>query len=188
MKDSTGGGKVTESKLMKQIKMLEVLYLDNISTMKSLLTEFHRKYPPRRGIPGFGLTGGSCGKKGCAECPHNIYWREYIYPQTHMETTLTGMKKPGYKFRWKDQRLKALPRRFWNSARSEDVLQAFRYFDDRMQLLNRNRKKLADARRTIKARLNSLEADPLLRGKAIVTKFQTDEMQDRYCPIIKNSI
>lgn len=153
------------SKMMRQLELLEVLYLENISVMKCLLAEFAKKFPPTRGRSGFGLTSGLCGKKGCTECPHSLYWREYIYPQTHMETNeLTGIKKPKFKFRWKEERFKALPRRFWESARSEDVLQAFQYFDDKVQRLNRNRNKLADYRRRIKAILNAIEADSLFRA------------------------
>lgn len=149
-------------KMQKQLALLKLLYLDNISSMRSLKNEFDKKYPPRRGTWGFGLTANSC--KGCEECPHSLRWREYSYLQSYMHIDkLTGKKTQEFKFRWKDRRFTALPKRFWESSRAKEVLEAFRYFDDRVKLLNRNREKLSRARLSIKQQLNSIEKDLMLR-------------------------
>lgn len=103
-----------------------------------LLKDFHEEFPAVKKSKGWMLVGKSCGKAGCTECPHKIYWRWYQ----------RDVGKPVWGKRW----YLVLPKSFWHSWREEDTKERFQYYEEEATRINGELKKIQSCLKSIKAK------------------------------------
>jgi tRNA U34 5-carboxymethylaminomethyl modifying GTPase MnmE/TrmE len=123
---------------VEQAEYVEKLFDRNKKEIADLLKEFADEYPPIKGKRGYLLVGKMCGKK-CPKCPHSLIWKRYNYK-------LYSKSRNDYIFWWVNENgLTALPSSFHKIYKEHKSYQRFMYYNNRMKLLNAQRKKLTGA-------------------------------------------
>jgi hypothetical protein len=129
-------------KLKKMAAMgaeLDAALAANRTDMTELVAAFRKEFPPCVGHVGYLLVLVVCGneksQKKCGYCPHSLAWRRFDYTKRRSRDN-----KP--KVWWVDggPRLTSLPAAFLSARRKSAV--RFRFYNDRMRMLNARRKKL----------------------------------------------
>jgi len=166
-------------------KIIQEEYRKAQRELEALAEEFYKSFPTRLGGRGYTLTLHKEKNEEGKMRPRTVYWRRYFL-RAFPKKTSVGLRDPLFlkfqdkmpaRFEFGKKRYLKLPKTFWKEkpegggkGRRPDVLEKFKYFEDKLLLLNKKMDVLAKMNKDIRRMVRSIRDNKIF--KQTVTLLQ----------------